>query len=64
MEKFQYKFIIVEPNNIRWESGNENRTFDFNQVKDSKRLKYPDYEIIYDMEKKPDILKLKCDWRR
>ncbi len=59
-ENFQFKFIIVEPNYVKWE-GSENRTFDYNTVKHSQKC--VDFEPIYDKINQPRLLRLKCEWR-
>ena len=49
---------------MKWELGNENRTFDINLIKEFGKEKNKDFELVYDKEKKPDTLKLRCEWRK
>ncbi len=61
IDKFQFKFVLVEPNNVKWESGNDNRTFNYITQVDNK---INDYEAICDKETNAKLLRLKCEWRK
>jgi hypothetical protein len=62
-DKFEFKFIIIEGGHIIWESGDVNRTFDFNEAKDIKNFSCGDYTLVHDKCNNSQTLKLKCEWR-
>jgi hypothetical protein len=63
VDRFQFKFIIKEGDDIIWESGDNNRTFEFNKIKELKNSKNTDFEMIRDKTTHPAI-RLKCEWRK
>ncbi len=61
IDKFQFKFVLVESHYVRWEAGNDNRIFDYAIQKNSKNN---DYEAICDKDRNAKLLRLKCEWRK
>ena len=64
MKYFEFKFVIIEKNNIKiWESGNNN-IFGYediiNNVQKNRIGKYDKY--TYDYDKNEKMLILKCNW--
>ena len=64
LKYFEFKFVIIEKNNIKlWESGNNN-IFDLediiNNVQKNRIGKYDKYTYEYDKNEK--LLILKCNW--
>ena len=63
VDRFQFKFIIIEGDNVIWESGDNNRTFKFNNIKELKNSKYPEFDLVCDKAQATHAIKLKCEWR-
>jgi len=71
-EKFEFKFIFLQNENIvKWEGG-ENRIFDINTIKDLITQDKPDKagkiiiqnkNNLYEYDKNTSTLKIKCLWR-